>query len=481
MNPVVFLLIPAITAVAVLLFGRQHRVAETISLLGASTLAASVATGVRGLLAGEVYEHEIVRLGEGVSIGLRLDALGAVYALVASFLWVINTLYSIGYLGAKGHRAHRRFHACFAFSLTGAMGIALSTDLIGFFVFYEVLTLVTYPLVTHEESDTARAGGKVYLSWLLGSSLTLLFLAVTWTWSLAGTTAFTPGGLFERAPNKTTLALLLLLFAYGLGKAALMPLHRWLPAAMVAPTPVSALLHAVAVVKAGVFGLLRVGLDVLGLDHLASTGASQWLVYAAGISVLLASTIACFQDDLKRRLAYSTIAQLAYITLGVAVATSSSAAGALLQVPAHAVSKITLFFAVGAIQVAAHQKKLSEIGGIGRVMPWTMGAFTLASLSLIGLPPTVGFLAKWRLLAGAGQAEAWFPLVVLVISTVLAAGYLLPVVHAAFFGESKTPREHGEAPWPMVVALVTTAVASLLLFFRFEPFLTVLKMLGLES
>jgi multicomponent Na+:H+ antiporter subunit D len=257
-----------------------------------------------------------------------------------------------------------------------------------------------------------------------------------------------------------------------------MPLHFWLPAAMIAPTPVSALLHAVAVVKAGVFSILKVIVAVFGVERLASSGNATWLAWVAGFTVIGASLIALRQDNLKKRLAYSTVSQLSYVILAAAILTPISLIGAALHIAAHAVAKITLFFAAGAIHTAAHKTEISELDGIGYRMPWTMAAFAIGALSMIGLPPTAGFLGKWFMLSGAMQTDQWLPVAVIILSTVLNAGYFLPIVVRAFFpatergvhaaGAAAVPRvhepEHGEAPWPMVLALVVTAVATLVLF-----------------
>jgi multicomponent Na+:H+ antiporter subunit D len=262
---------------------------------------------------------------------------------------------------------------------------------------------------------------------------------------------------------------LLALYAFGIGKAALMPLHFWLPAAMVAPTPVSALLHAVAVVKAGVFTILKVVVYVFGADTLAGKGAGDWLVYVAGATVIAASLVALRQDNLKRLLAYSTVSQLSYVVLAAAILTPVSLVGAALHIAAHAVSKITLFFAAGSIYTAAHKTQISEMQGIGWRMPWTMGAFAIGALSMIGLPPTAGFLGKWFMLTGAMQTGQWLAVGVVVLSTVLNAGYFLPILVTAFQREpGANPHDekhaHGEAPWPIVLALTATAIGTIALF-----------------
>ncbi|HYC66176.1 MAG TPA: proton-conducting transporter membrane subunit, partial [Reyranellaceae bacterium] len=336
------------------------------------------------------------------------------------------------------------------------------------FLFYELLTLSTYPLVAHQGNAEALRAGRLYLILLLGSSLLLFLPAIIATWILAGTVDFRPGGILGGKVGDAGIALLFGLYVFGIGKAAVMPIHRWLPAAMVAPTPVSALLHAVAVVKAGVFTILKVAVMIFGLDTLRDAGLSLALTALAGTTIVVASVIALRQDNLKRRLAYSTVSQLSYVVLGVAVLTPISAVGAALHIAAHAAGKITLFFAAGSIHTATHLTEVSQLDGIGRRMPWTMGAFAVGALAMIGVPPTAGFLGKWYILGGAMETANWLAVSVIVVSTVLNAAYYLPIVVRAFFREPPAAAHHheaGEAPWPIVAALVVTGLATVGLFF----------------
>jgi multicomponent Na+:H+ antiporter subunit D len=407
----------------------------------------------------------------GLEIALRVEPLGMLFALIASSLWIVNSLYSIGYMRGNQEERQTRFYICFALSLAATMGIAFSANLFTLFLFYEVLTLVTYPLVTHHGTEKARQGGRVYLGLLLGTSTVFLLPALIFIWYLAGTTDFTPGGVLQGRLGHNELAALLALTVYGIGKAALMPFHRWLPAAMVAPTPVSALLHAVAVVKAGVFSVVKVIVYIFGVDNLAAAGlggAADWLVAVAGFTILAASVVALNADNLKRRLAYSTVSQLAYVIMAAALLAPLSLIGAVLHIAAHAFGKITLFFAAGSIYTAAHKTEVSQLDGIGRRMPWTMGAFAIGALSMIGLPPAAGFVSKWYMLSGAMAAQHWVAVAVIVGSTLLNAGYFLPIVYRAFFvapAHDAHDHPHGEAPLPMVIALTVTAAATVLLFF----------------
>ena len=328
-----------------------------------------------------------------------------------------------------------------------------------------MLTVSTYPLVAHHQDAEARRSGRVYLGILLGTSIGLQLVAIVWTWFATGTLDFREGGILNGHLEGPLVGLMLLLYVYGIGKAALMPIHRWLPAAMVAPTPVSALLHAVAVVKAGVFTVVKVAVYIFGLDYLRELAMADVALYLAGFTILMASIIALRQDNLKRRLAYSTVSQLSYVIMAALILSPLSTMGAALHIAVHAFGKITLFMAAGAIYTAAHKTKVSELAGIGRRMPWTMGAFAIGAISMIGLPPAAGFLSKWYMLLGAFEAEQFFAVVVIVLSTLLNAAYFLPIVYTAFLKpEAVGGSGHGEAPLPIVLALVATAAGTILLF-----------------
>ena len=361
------------------------------------------------------------------------------------------------------------------------MGVALSANLFSLFVFYELLTLVTYPLVTHSGTDEARRAGRVYLGYLLGTSIGLQLLAIVCTWSMTGTLDFTAGGIFDQQDPDFVILVIFVLFMFGIGKAALMPFHRWLPAAMVAPTPVSALLHAVAVVKAGVFSIVKISVYIFGLDELFNSGATDWLVYVSGATILIASIIALGKDNLKARLAYSTISQLSYVILATAIIAPLSIMGAALHIAAHAFGKITLFFAAGSISVASGRKNVSQLAGIGKQMPWTMTAFAIGSLSMIGVPPTAGFLSKWYILQGAWSMHNTVAITVIIISTLLNAGYFLPIVYTAFFREQDGHHyyEGGEAPIAIVLALAITALFTVVLFLYPAPLLELVKSIKL--
>ena len=467
-------LIPLVGAVLIALLDRAPNVREGVSLVTAGLLAIVVLDLLAGVLDGARPEISLITVLPGVEIAFAVEPLGMMFATIAGLLWVVNTLYSIGYMRGNAEKRQTVFYVCFALALASTMGIAFSGNLFTLFIFYELLTITTVPLVTHKGNEEAIRAGRVYLGILMGSSVLLFLSAIVWTYVAAGTLEFRDGGILAGALAGLPLAALLALYAWGIGKAALMPLHPWLPAAMVAPTPVSALLHAVAVVKAGVFCVVKVIVYVFGIDLLYATAEAQWLVYVAGISVVLASLIAMRQDNLKRRLAYSTVSQLSYVVMAAAMFTPLAILGAAMHIAAHAFGKITLFFVAGSIYTAAHKSQVSQLAGIGRRMPWTMAAFAVGAFSMIGLPLTVGFLSKWYMLQAAVQDVQIFVLAVLFLSTILNAAYFVPIVYVAVLrkpaenGDHDTPHgeaPHGEAPWPIVVALSVTALAAVLLFF----------------
>jgi len=466
------LVLPLLGAIGIALAGKLPNLREAITLATAAALFACVVQLLDPVLAGGRPELVLFEPLPGLPIAFRVEPLGMLFALIASGLWIVNSVYSIGYMRGNQEKRQTRFYVCFALSIAAALAIAFAGNLLTLFVFYEALTLLTYPLVTHAGTDKARAGGRTYLAILMGTSVLFLLPAVIYTWHLTGTTDFRPGGILPVGMETGAVMALLALFMFGIGKAALMPFHRWLPAAMVAPTPVSALLHAVAVVKAGVFSVVKVVVYVFGLDTLA--GATDWLIGIAGFTIIAASVVALHADNLKRRLAYSTVSQLSYVILAAAILAPLSLIGAALHIAAHAFSKITLFFAAGAIYTAAHKTEVSQLDGIGRRMPWTMGAFAIGALSLIGIPPLVGFVSKWYMMSGALATDRFLVAAVILASTLLNAAYFLPILHRAFFrplSAEALAHPHGEAPLPMVIAIVFTAATTTFAFLFTDTFL----------
>ena len=436
---------------------------------GVITFIAAVEVAL-AVLDGETPRLFVAQIAEGLAIEFAVTPLGAIFGLVASGLWILAALYSVGYMRGNHEKHQTRFAAFYAVAVHAAMAVAWSGNLLVLFVFYEILTFSTYPLVTHKESAVARNAGRLYMSILVGTSVILLLPAVVWVWFNTGTLDFRPGGYLEGQIDPTMVPMLLGLFAFGVGKAALMPIHRWLPAAMVAPTPVSALLHAVAVVKAGVFTILTVVVYVFGIDFLAKTGASQWLIWLTAFTILASSVVAISKDDIKARLAYSTISQLSYIVLGAALASQMAVQGAALHIVMHAAGKITLFFCAGAIYVQAHLTKVSDLDGQGREMPWVFAAFFVGALSIIGIPPLGGSWSKFMLMAGAADAGHIAILAVLGLSSLLNVYYLLEPLSRAFFREKIKSVEVKRHPL-VVVPPVMTALISVALFFYNETFL----------
>ena len=444
LRPLFAVLVSAVAIPVILSLRSRPDVREGVTVVVAATKFALVASMVPGVLAGTTYVTRLGEFGNGVSLVLRADPLGLLFALLASLLWIVTSFYSIGYMRGLDEHAQTRYFASFAASLASAVGVAFGANLLTVFVFYELLTVSTYPLVTHDETDEARAAGRKYLAYTFGGGVAVLG-GTALVYMLTGTTAFTPGGIEALASVDPTLArAAFVLLAGGFGvKAALMPVHSWLPDAMVAPTPVSGLLHAVAVVKSGVFGLARVVLDVFGTETMAELGVAVPLAAVAAVTLLTASVIALRQDNLKRRLAYSTISQLSYIVLGLALLEGDALVGGLLHIPAHAFMKLTLFFCAGAIHVETHTDDISDMAGIGDRMPLTMAAFAVAAAGMAGIPLIAGFVSKWYLVIGALEGGGLVFAAALLMSGVLNIAYFWPIVYQAYF---ESPESHDEKP-----------------------------------
>ena len=463
----VVLILPVIAAVLIRLTDHNPNLREAVTLVTSVLLFILLIP-----LANEVMQggRPTITLAEpfpGLTLKLTLEPLGMLFALIAGFLWIITSIYAIGYMRGHHEENQTRFYLFFALAIAITQGVAFSGNLLTLFVFYEMLTLSTFPLVTHAGTDEARRAGRVYLGILIGTSIAFLLLALIWTWYLAGTLEFTSGGILDGTASPALLGVLLLLFFFGVGKAALMPFHRWLPAAMVAPTPVSALLHAVAVVKAGVFSLLKISLYIFGPDVVRELPTTEFLTYVVAASILLASMVALTKDNLKARLAYSTISQLGYITLGALLGVTGILGGGM-HIVMHAFGKITLFFAAGAILVAAHKTEISQLDGLGRRMPLTFAAFTVGTLSIIGLPPLGGMWSKWYLAQATLETGQMILLATLLLSSLLNIAYLLPIPLRAFFakgndGDASTGIQ--EAPMFCLIAISVTALGCLVLFF----------------
>ncbi len=487
--PLFAVLVSTIGALLIIWTGeRRPNLREFWSVSAGVLMFVFVVSMIPTVLAGNTWNLVLCRILPGVELALHVDAIGLLFASGASLLWILASFYSIGYMRSLKEHAQTRYFACFALALSATMGVAFSANLFTLFLFYEALSLVTYPLVGHKETAEAKAGARKYLIYLMGSAKLFLLSAIILTYNVAGTLEFKAGGILpvsQFTENNVLWFIIFALFLFGFAKNALMPLHSWLPSAMVAPTPVSALLHAVAVVKTGVFCTLRVFLFIFGPHGMREitvsffgleVGADQFALFATSVTILVGSLLALGQDNLKARLAFSTVSQLSYIILGAALLNKSGVVGGVAHITNHAVSKITLFLCAGSIYVSAHKTEISQLSGLSKRMPWTMGAFALASLSIVGIPPTAGFVSKWYLALGTMEYGNMLLLGVLLLSSLLNAAYLGPIVYKAYFENPLQVKDHSseeklrEVPW-MVVPLTLTAAASLLLGFFPSPIL----------
>lgn len=472
----------AVSLLAAALIGVTRKlpnVREGCSVVAGIVKFLLVVSMVPAVLAGNTITYTLWSLTPGVPIiAFRVDALGLLFGATASFLWILTTFYSIGYMRALKEHAQTRYYVCFAITLSATMGVAFASNLVTLYLFYELISFSTYPLVAHKETDEAFDKGNKYVFYLLMTSKALL-LASFLSYALSGTFDFKPNGMFPSDANPTLLTLTYFLFLVGIGKAAIMPFHAWLPAAMVAPTPVSALLHAVAVVNTGIFCVLRMMFHVFGVELMKELNLGVITAVIACFTIIMASLYALTRDNLKALLAYSTISQLSYMVLGGALLTPGGMASGIIHIANHALGKITLFLCAGSIYVASHKTKVSELNGIGKRMPFTMAAFALGALSLIAFPPLGGFISKWYLTMGAIEAEQYSIIAVLVASTILNACYFMPIVYAAFFRDLPPGEkaERQEAPIVMVVPLALTAIGILVAFFSPSMFLDLARLI----
>ncbi|GAB6061064.1 complex I subunit 5 family protein [Desulfonatronum parangueonense] len=453
-----------------LLPGERSGWRTTLNMAGATVKVVAVFVMAWGVLVhDQVYEVRFT-MGLGFDFLLQVDLLSLAFVSLSSNLWFLTTLYAVGYL--EGSRNRSRFFGFFSLCVTASTGVALAGNLITFFIFYEFLTLVTYPLVVHQGTPRALAAGRTYL-WYAMSAGALLFIGVVWLQLLAGPQDFVSGGTLAGLDHigPWHLRVIFVLLIIGLAvKTAFVPLHGWLPEAMVAPAPVSALLHAVAVVKAGAFGVLRVVQDVYGKDFAAQLQVLEPLAMVVAGTIVFGSVRALMQNDLKRRLAYSTVSQVSYIALGAVVAGPLATVGGLAHLVHQGIMKITLFFCAGIFSESRGISRIDQMNGLGRVMPLTMAMFTIASLGMIGVPPVAGFVSKWHLAQGGIQAGQDWVVLVLVASSLLNAAYFLPILYRAWFvvpGQEilgEPVRKSGalpEAPWMLLFPTIVTALMSL--------------------
>ena len=465
-RPVLAIIVSLIAACLILITGERSRnLRELWTILASVAKFIIVASMIPFVLQGKVIEYTVISLAPGLLLQFRVDAFGLLFGILASTLWIATSLYSIGYMRGLNEHAQTRYFFCFAIALSATMGIAFAANLLTLFIFYEILTMATYPLVAHKETPDAIKGGRKYLAYTLTAGVVIL-LASAIIYSLTGTLDFKPGGYLAGHASADMLRFLFVALIMGFGvKAAIMPLHEWLPTAMVAPAPVSALLHAVAVVKAGVFGVLRVILHVFGPNLLHDMGLWLILAYFVSFSVIVSCFFALAQDNLKRRLAFSTINNLAIIILGAALLSTSAIKGGMLHMAYHGFMKITLFFVAGAIYVKTHKEDVSELDGLGRQMPLTLGSFAIGAMGVAGIPPVCGFISKWYLCLGSLEAKEIVFLFVFLTSALLDAAFFFPIVYSSFFKKPKgdVNPHFDEASMFMVIPLMATAIASLIL------------------
>ena len=468
------LVTPIAGATLALLLPREHKQRYVIWL---ATPFVSITFLLIGLMSdsqtASAMPLVLFEIAPGLPIRFAVEPLGVVFVGLVAFLWPVATLYTLAYFHHNREANSGRFFFFFNLAIAATFAIALADDLLSLFIAYEILTLSTYPLVAHRQNEKSRRASVIYLAYLMGSSLFLLLPAIIWLWSQCGHVNFAAGGITGDCVQPGQLVWLIPLLVFGFAKAALFPLHAWLPAAMVAPAPVSALLHAVAVVKAGVFAIIKTLFYVLGFEAVAEV-SHEWLIYLAGFSVVFGAVMALRQTQLKKMLAYSTISQLSYIVMGGALL-KPALFGAALHLCAHACGKIVLFFAAGAIESKIGHSRMGALHGIGRVMPWTMVCFAIAAISMIGLPPLGGFISKWFLLEGALSHQHYYAIVIVAISTVLNVLYFFPVVYHAFAApvSDKTMADCGEAPLSMLIPMLLP-IAALLLFFLFAEYIVAL-------
>jgi multicomponent Na+:H+ antiporter subunit D len=476
------LVLPLFSAAVSYAVGRMPDVRETLTLVACIGLCIITIAMFMRVGAGDAPELVIAQPMSGLEIAFRLEPLGALFAVMASVLWAVNSLFSIGYMRGAREANQTRFYVCFALAMFGVIGVAMAANLFTLFIFYETLTLATYPLVTHRGDAAARRAGRIYLGTLVGASVVLFLPGIIGVASVAGSTTFTAGGLLPGTTSVVIENVLLLLLVFGAAKAALIPLHGWLPAAMVAPAPVSALLHAVAVVKAGVFTILKISAYIFGPELITALPAATWILWLAAATIVIASLVALTKDDLKARLAWSTVGQLAYITSAAMLPFASGLVAGGLHMVVHATAKITLFMCAGAIYVATGAAKISDMGGAGRRMPILLTFFFVASLSVIGLPPTGGMWSKFLLVDASFGSGEWLTAAAMIVSSLLSVAYLLPVAFNGLFSPAgvKGPEftRPGGVPGAALTAVGVTAIGCLALFVAAEFIADYLEPLG---
>jgi multicomponent Na+:H+ antiporter subunit D len=467
--PFWILMSSVVPGVMIFFISDRHKGLRTALNMGGVTLKLIlIGIMIAGLVRDQSYLFRLPLL-PGMDLVLHADTMSVLIVALSGVLWFVTTLYAIAYL-EDSPQPRSRFFGFFSLCVSATIGIALSGNLITFLIFYELLTLSTYPLVVHRGTPNSMRAGKIYLAYTLTGGAFLL-IGVAWLRAIAGPLEFVQGGILSAWPAEYHSAFRAIFFFLiaGLGvKAAIVPLHGWLPNAMVAPAPVSALLHAVAVVKAGAFGIVRVVYDVFGIEFAAQLGLLAPMAAVAAVTIIYGSVRALSQDNLKKRLAFSTVSQVSYITLGAGILGPIATIGGVVHLVHQGLMKITLFFCAGNLAESIGVHRVSEMNGVGRRMPLTMAAFTVGALGMIGVPPIAGFVSKWYLGTGGMAAGADWVIGVLAASSLLNAMYFLPILHRVWFREpdgkwARTGASHRlETHWMLLMPPVLTALLSLL-------------------
>lgn len=472
-RPFLAVAVTLLGAVLIAVTRRSPNIRDVCSLVTATLLLLISLSMIPAVLEGNTLRYTLFSLTSppSISIAFRVDAMGLIFALHAALLWIVIAPYSIGYMRTLGEHAQTRCHLCIALVMSAAMGVSFAANLLTLYLFYEMASLCAYPLEVHHETEDAYSKGNKYVFYVFAWGKIFL-LACLLAYGLSGTLDFNPKGIFPSTTAPFLLTLTFVLFLIGITKAVIVPFHAWLPPAMYGPTPFIPI-YQICGCGVGTFAILRVVYDLFGLDLLKELNLGVPLLIAASLSIIVASVMALTKDDLKARLIYSTIGQIAFTLFGAALLAPAGLTGGLLQFVTLAFGMTTLFFCVGAIFVVSGKTRVSELNGIGKKMPFTMAAFAVGAFSVIGLPPFTGFTSKWYLALGAAQTEQYYAVAVLAVSTVLSAFYLLPIVYAAFFRDlpAGEQAERREAPATMLVPLILAAVGTTVLFFAPSLFL----------
>lgn len=482
-SPIAAILISVLACPFIILFGdKRPNLREAVSVIAGIIKFLFVLSLYPVVLEKGYYNIEILPIASGLSIKLLVDPMGLLFALGASFLWILTTFYSIGYMRGTHAKRQTRYYVCFALSLSATMGVAFSGNLLTLFIFYELMSIATYPLVAHKEDEESLEGGRKYMIYLLGAAKLFLIPAMAITYYVAGTLDYLPKGIFnldQLNSYSSVLKIALIMYLYGYTKCAIMPLHSWLPSAMVAPTPVSALLHAVAVVKTGAFSIARVLLNIYGKLGILTLGIQDVILFLAGFTIITGSLIALTRDNFKARLAFSTVSQLSYIVFGVALMHPLSVLGGILHITAHAFSKITLFFGAGSVYVSTHYTEISQLDGLAKKLPITFFAFFLATLSMIGVPGFIGFWSKFNIISGSLQNNFILGALVFLASSLLNVAYLLPIpIRALKRVEIKEEfRENYFCAIPLLITSIFTVLIALFFIDYLKPMLNLIEVL----